>query len=54
MKVLFKMNDPPYGTEPSYNGWRDRDGVGSTVPNRISVERSNNIPAIQETYGDGR
>jgi len=35
MKVLFILNDPPYGTERSYNGLRL---AGNTVTKHDSVE----------------
>jgi uncharacterized protein involved in oxidation of intracellular sulfur len=32
MKVLFILNDPPYGTERSYNGLRLAKGILESTP----------------------
>lgn len=37
MKFLFILNDPPYGTERSYNGFRHAISVGSKEETEVKV-----------------
>jgi uncharacterized protein involved in oxidation of intracellular sulfur len=37
MKFLFILNDPPYGTERSYNGLRLTTALAKTEGNAVSV-----------------
>ena len=37
MKYLFILNDPPYGTERSYNGLRLANALAKTEGNAVSV-----------------
>jgi len=37
MKTLFVLNDPPYGTERSYNGFRLARALGKHEGNEIRV-----------------
>lgn len=37
MKYLFILNDPPYGTERSYNGFRHAISVGSQEDTEVKI-----------------
>lgn len=37
MKFLFVLNDPPYGTERSYNGFRHAIAVGKDESTEVKV-----------------
>jgi len=37
MKYLFILNDPPYGTERSYNGFRLANSVGQSGSDEVKV-----------------
>ena len=37
MKILFILNDPPYGTERSYNGFRHANVVAKTDGTEVRI-----------------
>jgi len=37
MKFLFILNDPPYGTERSYNGFRHANAVASAEDTEVKI-----------------
>ncbi|HUF26199.1 MAG TPA: GMC oxidoreductase [Gemmatimonadaceae bacterium] len=60
MKTLFILNDPPYGTERSYNALRLAGDVpnlficdGSVFPSGTGVNPSLTIEAIAARTADG-
>jgi SAM-dependent methyltransferase len=46
MKYVFILNDPPYGTERSYNGLRLANALAKTEGNAVSV--TDRASAVQE------